>query len=334
MKKTNKIFFTTLLYASALIIWLALNKLTGEHFWWMTVLNAVVPYLFIPALPLALLVATQPGRQRFVRTVAALIIPLVIFLLLYWPYVLPRPPIPVTPPVLSVMTYNILFSNENYDAIAAVIRTQQPDLVALQEVQPAAMAALQSRLQKQYPYTLLATPHPYGTTAILSRHAFIDTHIVGLHADRPALVVKIKVAGQEITFATAHLLAYGLQWVPWYQIPAVMNERTQAQNLQTKTLLAVLDKVAGSVILACDCNSKEANSSYQLLAQRLTNVVRQLGWRLGASHSSAVKQDRDLQHIDYIFYKSNQLQPVDAYKTQDAGGSDHLPLIALFNMTK
>lgn len=332
MKKANLPLFSAVAYNGALLLWFGLNRLTGDHFWWMVPLNYVAPYLFIPALPLVGMLALQPGRQRLIRTASIAVIPLFIFLLLYWPYMIPRPATGNATPVLRVMTYNILYSNEDYAAIAAVIQSQNPDLVALQEVQPAAMAALQSLLQAQYPYTLMATPHPYGTTAILSRHVLLDAYTVDLQADRAATVVKVKIAGQEITFASAHLLAFGLQWIPWREWPAGIQQRVYAQNQQAAILLGRLREEAGGVILACDCNSKEVSSTYQILQQALRNVAREVGWRPGQPTHNGVAQDRGLQHIDYIFYRGPTLQPVDLYKVTDTGGSDHLPRVAHFAM--
>ena len=330
MKKAERLFIIAVAYNGALLLWFSLNRLTGDHFWWMVPLNYIAPYLFTPALPLAGIVVLQSGRQRLIRSASVAVIPLFIFLLLYWPYVIPRAATGNATPVLSIMTYNILYSNADYAAIAAVIRTQNPDLVALQEVQPAAMAALQSRLHTQYPYTLMATPHPYGTTAILSRHALLDAYTVDLQTDRAATVVKVKIAEQEITFAAAHLLAFGLQWIPWRELPAGIQQRIDAQNRQASILSARLREEAGLVILACDCNSKEVSSTYHILQQTVRNVAREVGWRPGQPTGKGVAQDRGLQHIDYIFYRGATLQPVGFYKVTDTGGSDHLPRGAHF----
>jgi vancomycin resistance protein VanJ len=330
MKKANLPFIIAAVYNGALLLWFGLNRLTGDHFWWMVPLNYVAPYLFTPALPLAGLVALPPGRRRLGQAASVGVIPLFIFQLLYWPYVIPRPATGNATPVLRVMTYNILYSNADYAAIAAVIRTQNPDLVALQEVQPAAMAALQSRLRVQYPYSLMATPHPYGTTAIFSRHALLDAYTVDLQTDRAATVVKIEIAGQEVTLASAHLLAFGLQWIPWAEWPAAIQQRVADQNRQASILLARLREEVGPVILACDCNSKEVSSTYHILQQTLRNVARAVGWRPGQPSRNGVAQDRGLQHIDYIFYRGATLQPVSFYKVTDTGGSDHLPRVANF----
>ncbi|MEZ4681211.1 MAG: endonuclease/exonuclease/phosphatase family protein [Caldilineaceae bacterium] len=323
---------------SLLMLWIHLNRTVGDGVWWLALLNYGAPYLFLPALPLGIATAFIPLRRRRFNILFTLGVPALFFLLLYWPYVLPQRPataIEPTHPTLTVMTYNVLYSNEDIDSIASVIQTHQPDLIALQEVQPTTMAALQQRLQANYPHTFYAEPHPYGTTAILSRYPFSDTQILELEADRTAALVTVTVQGQPITFVSAHLLAFGLRWVPWQEWPRVINERITARNHQAEILVHTLTRLDHPVILGCDCNSKVATEAYHILNSYLQNSVRQVGWWLG-QRAEGTYADRNLQHTDYIFYRENgragetTLQPIRAYKMTNTGGSDHAPLVVEF----
>jgi endonuclease/exonuclease/phosphatase family metal-dependent hydrolase len=49
------------------------------------------------------------------------------------------------------MAFNVLYTNADYDAVADLILEYQPDLVALQEVQPEMMRRLKERLKGSYP---------------------------------------------------------------------------------------------------------------------------------------------------------------------------------------
>lgn len=224
------------------------------------------------------------------------------------------------------MNYNVLFSNQNADGVAGVIQTYAPDLVALQEVRPRMMAELQERLTTEYPYSLMGTPNEYGTTAVFSRYPFLDQQIIDLGDDRPATLVVVEVGGERVVFTAVHLRAYGLRWVPLRQIPQAIGERTRLQNRQAEILLAALAQQEGAVIVGCDCNSKESSSSYRMLAERLAN----------AAHSRpnltvpGASPDRNLQHIDYIFYRGN-LGANGVYVINDSGGSDHQPILAILS---
>ena len=105
--------------------------------------------------------------------------------------------------------------------MANVILTHRPDLIALQEVQPDMMGALKERLEEEYPYSLMGFRKQYGTTAVFSRHPVTDSYVLDLKADRPAVVIKTKIKNREVTFIAAHLLAYGLWWVDWEDVPDI-----------------------------------------------------------------------------------------------------------------
>lgn len=312
----------TAVYLGLIFVWFILWLFTADRFWWMAMLNRVVPLLFVPAPLLALVLIA--GRRWWVA--AATLLSLLLFIWLYQPYLLPQPKQEMGTAVLRVMSYNVLFSNQNPDRVAAVIRAYEPDLVALQEVRPRMMAELQQRLATEYPYSLMGTRHEYGTTAVFSRYPFIDQQILDLGGDRPATMVTIDKEGEQVTFAAAHLRAYGLRWVPWWQIPQAIKERTLLQNKQAEILLAALSEQAGTVIIGCDCNSKESSSSYRLLSESLQN----------AAHSPdglllpGTEPDNNLQHIDYVLYRGSLLASGTTI-IQDSGGSDHRPILTIFS---
>jgi endonuclease/exonuclease/phosphatase (EEP) superfamily protein YafD len=317
----------TIIYVAGILLWFGLWLLVGDRVWWTTFLNLHVPCLFVPAPLIILLTALSRQRQSIVLS----FIPLLIFGMLYWPYVIPQSTQSDRMSNLQVMTYNVLYSNSDYDAVVNVILRYQPDLVALQEVQPEMMSQLSLRLERVYPYSLMGDEHIYGTPAVFSRHPIIDAYILDLEADRPAVVTKIQIDDTEITFISAHLVAYGWRW--WAQlteIPEIVRQRTHEQNRQAHLLLEAIKNQDGPVVIACDCNSKETSSSYQILTKSMTNAARATGWTIGAGALANAQQDTDLQHIDYVLYRGS-LTPINVYAIQDFGGSDHLPVLALFH---
>ncbi|MFN8459100.1 MAG: hypothetical protein U0401_31370 [Anaerolineae bacterium] len=129
----------------------------------------------------------------------------------------------------------------------------------------------------------------------------------------------------------AHLLAYGLWWVDWKDIPAVVKVRTGDQNRQAELLLAEIQRHAGTVLLGCDCNSYETSSSVRILDHVMDNAARNVGWRLPGNEPAQASQDTQLQHIDYVWYRGD-VEPIGVYTISDSGGSDHLPVLAVFEM--
>ena len=183
--------------------------------------------------------------------------------MLYSSYLFPKLALSESKEFVSVMTFNVLFINQEYKEIADIILSYQPDFVALQEVQSEMMASLRMNLNEMYPYSMIGPENPYGTTAVFSKHPFTESYILDLEADRDAVVVKAEVEGQEVTFISAHLLSYtGLWWVDLNDWPEVINAWTVAQNQQAQIIIDEVLKQNGIVIVGCDCNSKETSNSY------------------------------------------------------------------------
>ena len=116
-------------------------------------------------------------------------------------------------------------------------------------------------------------------------------------------------------------------------MPKAIMERTIAQNMQAKLIVDEIQEFEGIVILGCDCNSKETSSSYRILANTLSNSARVAGWSLFGETPESTKYDRNLQHIDYIFYRG-ELEPFQVVTIKNSGGSDHSPVLAFFEMKR
>ncbi len=63
----------------------------------------------------------------------------------------------------------------------------------------------------------------------------------------------------------------------------------------------------------------------------MNNAARNVGWRLPGNEPPHAGQDTDLQHIDYVWYRG-AVRPLGVYTLTDGGGSDHLPVLAVFEM--
>lgn len=331
MKSFPKLFTLPVIiaaYSGLIVLWYFFWLFLGDGYWWLVMLNRYAVYLFLPCLPLLFGVVLMRRSKHGLP----LVIPAVILFLLYHPYLIPRPARAIGDSrSLRVMTYNVLFSNTDYDAVANVIKSYQPDLVALQEVQPGMMEALIDRLAGEYPYSLMGSGNDFGTTAVFSRSPLSDAYVLDLDVDRPAVIVKTTIKGQKVSFAAVHLLAYNLWWTKWKDIPATIMERTKNQNRQADIILREIKEAGGSVIVGCDCNSYETSSSYKILDETMENASRETGLALPFGNLPATRPDVSFDHIDYIWYLGD-LNPIRVYKILDDGGSDHLPVLAIFEM--
>ena len=327
--KSSKLSILLFSYLLFICVWFLLWLTVGDGPWWLTVLNRVVPYLFLPVL---LFLAWLLLKREY-KLAVVLALPTLIFLLLYRPYLVPSySSASHAPADLTVMTYNVLYSNLEYEAVSRNIRAYQPDLVALQEVVPAMMDALEIRLADDYPYSMHGTNGEYGVTAVFSRYPFFDTKVLDLGEDRRAVIVKAEVNDRTIVFAAVHLRAYGLQWVrPLTNVPHEIINRTNLQNHQVELLLDELLDEPGLAIIGCDCNSKETSSSYRMLDRQFDSAAYRVGWQIPGIELAGAKQDLNLNHIDFVWYRG-ELDPFAVYEIADTAGSDHHPVLALFEL--
>ncbi|MBN2392931.1 MAG: hypothetical protein JXR84_19525 [Anaerolineae bacterium] len=199
-----------------------------------------------------------------------------------------------------------------------------------QEVEEEAMLALTERLQTVYPYSQLGPERKYGTTAIFSQHPLLMGKVLDLESEPAAVLIQAQVGETEVTFVSAHLLAYGLQWVKWYEWPQAVKERTRLQNRQAQFLLEALPGGGEIVLLGCDCNTHETSMSYRILASGLANAARVLR-QSSTVRLQTARPDRRLRRVDYVFY-GGAVRSLGAYRITDTGGSDHLPVLAQFEI--
>jgi len=59
------------------------------------------------------------------------------------------------------------------------------------------------------------------------------------------------------------------------------------------------------------------------------DAFRSVGWQLGSTPSSHLSFERNLMHIDYLWYSGNTI-PVSVYRGTHTAGSDHEPVVADF----
>lgn len=314
-------------YGLATSVWIGLWLLYGDQGWLLILLNhfgSLPPLLAFPLLLVAL------WRRRWL-----LLLPLapvlIFYAALFGPYYVPRLAHPTSPPALTVMSYNVLYRNQNHHAIADLIRTYAPDFVALQEVGPDLFAFLQTELGAQYPAMHKAHDPDHSTTALLSRYPVQQFKVVDLGAIRPAVIADLTVAGRSVTVVSAHLLYYGWLRIPWAELPAQLVQVQQRQVQQAQRLLTEFEHHQSEIILlGCDCNSVDPSTTQRLLNQQLTNGAKTTGWVLPQLDKPAIGPFYFPHRIDYIFYRGKVVAR-NVYTVYDSGGSDHLPVWAAFD---
>ncbi len=227
----------------------------------------------------------------------------------YLPFFLPRrEAIPEHSETVKVMTYSVMGRNSDYQAIAAVILSQQPDLFFVQETSFAALSPYLTQLYK-------------GETVY---HA--PAH-GGFIAGRFPLTAQ-QEAGR-IPWVTAET-PYGPISLWTLHAAKALWQDTQVQLRQIQGLVQDIAATPGMRIVAGDFNTTDKNIPYKLMRLHLRDAHREAGWGFGFTFPTRARRMGSLLpfvRIDYIFY-SEDFYALRTRTLQESGGSDHLPVVA------
>jgi vancomycin resistance protein VanJ len=170
-------------------VWFILRLVFFDRLWWIALINYVGIYWFIP---LPILIAFGL-RLRYWRLLLGLAIPTLTFLGLYGAFFLPS--FQQDQGTLTVMSFNVWDSSSDEQAIAHSIRTANPNVVGLQEIDSETTAALIQELSAEYAYQALMSPNPAqpNGVAILSRFPIEETVTFTLPGDRSGIRAAIWV---------------------------------------------------------------------------------------------------------------------------------------------
>ena len=228
----------------------------------------------------------------------------------------------------SVLTYNIhvgvgMDKKLDLRRIAELIKNENPDLVALQEVDRGvrrtegkdeiAELALLTGMEYAFAPNLDYQGGKYGV-AILSRFPIraIDHQRFANKREaerRGFLRVEVMIKGRKLNFVTTHLD---------YQY-------ADGRLFETEQLMRALDSVEGPIVVAGDFNDEPTGSSYALMTSHSYTDA----WR--AAMKSTVDgftfpADKPVKRIDYIF--AGKGVDVRRVVTPPSLASDHLPFLA------
>lgn len=308
-------------YVGVVALWLALRLALFDGVWWLALLNSFALALLLPT---ALLLPLALWRRRL-RLAAALALPVAAFGWLFGALLLPGRPPPAAPAAtFTAMSFNVLWSNQDYDRIAGAIAAVDPDVVALQELRPEHLPALRARLGAEYPY---ASAHPveqFHTVGLLSRFPIEEVTVLADPPFERALLVRLAAAGRPLALVVAHLtptqaLSGGLA-----RLPATVAERYARREQQAAALLAAVGEARPAVVL-CDCNFTDTSEAYAIASAGLVDSFAEAGWGFGHT-MLAPWVGLPAERLDYIWH-TPELTALEAWVGPD-GGSDHLPVAA------
>lgn len=218
----------------------------------------------------------------------------------------------------KVMTYSKMGRNSDIAAVAAVILSEKPDILFVQEInerETERMIELLNTIYDEAPLFYQADPH---IGLILSRFK------VTSHTQKGdfALAAEIELPESPVRVWNIHLHK------------SILN--TDEQYKMTDQLAAQIAATQGAVIAAGDFNATVVNYPYKKIKQHLENAFENAGAGFGFTFPSPARRlgiVTPFMRIDHIFY-SRHFNVHEAYVVPNSGNSDHYPVVALLSLKK
>jgi vancomycin resistance protein VanJ len=316
-----------LLHAALVAGWAVAHRLVGDSFWLLALVNAFAVYLFVPLPLMALLALLARRRAAWV----ALAIAALLFAGFFGGEFTPPPPVVHAgddATTLTVMTYNVLYTNADPAPIAASVEQAAPDAIAFQELSYLRAQALARMIGERYPYrTPIVADRCYVQVAIWSRYPILRIDDVDPDVFCRLRSVVIDFEGRPVRVMGVHAWPY----------TAIDRESVeQGFRWRQEQIDLILDMVDGQpepLVLLGDLNSAPVSEVYGALSACLTDAFAEAGWGPGHTWPSEsgrwhnIPYPARLVRIDYVFH-SAEWRAEEAWVDGWDGISDHHPVVA------
>jgi endonuclease/exonuclease/phosphatase (EEP) superfamily protein YafD len=316
---------TEWIYAGAILVYLIGRLLMGERWTWVEIGNSLLPMLLFPALfflPLALLM--QRWKLLFIN-----LLPLGLLAVLYLPFFLPKPTVPLenrTP--LRLLTFNLGSYIRDETQLVSIIRSTDAEIVALQELLPSQTQTLTRELAAVYPYQAL---HPIEGFArgvgIFSQYPIASDRYLkelSLGGQRTRLIYNDSL----FTIFNVHPTS-----------PRVLGGfDSSLRRSEIEQIIALARVEVYPVLIMGDFNITDQNDDYAKITAHYGDTFRAVGTGFGLTFPNLAQFAQPLGlfppllRIDYVFYSAAWI-PIDAYVIQENGDSDHYPLYVELSLT-
>ena len=285
-----------------------------EHRSTLVAAQALTQLVYLPA-HLALVVGVFFRRRLLTAVAGAVVVAHLVWIV---PELRPARPAAVPPsaPRLRVLTANILYDNGDVGSLVSDLRRWSPHLVLVQELSPVNLEALRrSRVLDAYPFSVVSPrPSPLGI-GMWSRLPLADAGEWTL-AGSPMLRATVSVSGRPVVVANVHTRApFGAGGRP-------------AWETQLREMTATLGREGRPAVVAGDFNATWGHRPFrELLAGaglRDAHVERGRGWAVTWPHGRWPVPP--LVRLDHVLVSPSFA--VTGVREGQAGGSDHLPVVA------
>jgi vancomycin resistance protein VanJ len=208
--------------------------------------------------------------------------------------------------------------------VTEIVTELSTDVIALHEVSPEQAEQITEMMTARYPYHVLSPDDSDRGLLLLSRHPIKEHDFFRpLPQSDSDLRAVIDVDGIPVTLYVAHLQSPRGGITPF-------SYDTSIRNAEMADLRDRIQVETGPMLLLCDCNMSDLSDPYRALDELLDDAFREAGQGLGFTFRYR-KFLPFMVRIDYIWY-SDHFAALDARAWNDAGPSDHRPVIATLSL--
>jgi vancomycin resistance protein VanJ len=326
-KRLNLKFSTLISYISwgyviLFTLWILSRLLFFDKFWWLALINTIALYLFVPLIlfiPLALV-----WRQW--KLIFGLGFPLGVFIAFYGSLFLPQFPslgYEAVQPQITAMTFNMLFSNDDYDEIGRMIKASSPDIVGIQEVPPNGDAAWIKRFSSEYPYYAFRPVEEGHNVGLISRFPIENVTMLSNSPMRRALSATVNITKGRVNKSLQVIVSHLTPNYPPNEFIKFAREWYTRRANEVTYLRSLIQKRRLPTIMLCDCNYVDTSQAYARTHEVMQDSFREVGWGFGHTWGSPNFRPG---RIDFVWY-TKELKALEAW-VPDGGGSDHLAVAA------
>jgi len=217
---------------------------------------------------------------------------------------------------IKLLHANVLSSNREYDRLIALLDSEAPDVVVLQEVSPDWLVAL-DELREDYPYSYAEARDGNFGIALFSRIPLKSvSHFDSPPLGYPTIVASLGIGKELLTVVATHPM-----------IP-VNGGFYDARNEQLVGIAELLGKRTGPKILVGDLNLSQWDFNYPKLEQ--VAGLRNSRKGFGIAPTWPTFMPFAMIPIDHVLV-SESISVTDLH-TGPRIGSDHLPLVVTLKL--
>jgi len=325
--KQNRIFpiFSRLLlillwvYSSWLLLWNVLRIWPGESWWAVALVNYFAFWFFITLLPIILITFILHRRYLFLVSLLAGLLLSIRFI----PIFFNSSTGPEDTQSIKVMTFNVYKYNQDLEGILAVIKEEDPDILALQELTPFISEGLHRELGIIYPFHTLDSALPIEGQGLLSKFGLWEI------SDLPdyrflSAIAQSPIGNLQIVNVHAPKIT-----------PYRWSEGWEEQRDFVHDLLDQTRPIQTPVLLLGDFNTTSLSENYKLIREEYQDAFASSGSGLGFTYPAreklGIKLPMPLIRIDYIFH-SEELESFRTEVLKESSDSDHRPVVSILSL--